>query len=69
MKLWFHNRLPEPGKPGGVTVSKRETLPAGDFGITEYCWPDRSLWFVDSDNFTANERQAAHYGLYEIVQK
>lgn len=68
MKLWFHARLPEPGKPGGVTVSKHATLPAGDFGITEYVWPDRTLWFVDSDKFTADERQAAHEGRYETPE-
>ena len=65
MKFYFFTRLPGPGDPGGITVSKHETLPAGEFRITEYYWPHRSLWFVDSDKFTANERQAAHMGEYE----
>lgn len=66
MKFHFFDRLSEPGKPGGVTVSKSATLPKGDFIIAEYKWPRAfsyppyvSLWFVDADNFTAHERQQA----------
>jgi hypothetical protein len=58
--VWFHNRRASGNDPGGVTVSRSKELPAGDFGITEYFWGDTSLWFVDDDNFTDDERQAAY---------
>lgn len=48
--------------PGGYTVSKRSTLPEGDFQITEYRWGKDLLCFVDTDNFTEAERQAAYIG-------
>lgn len=47
--------------PQGWTVSKRQTLPKGDFSITPYKWCNYTLWFVDEDNFTADERQAVFY--------
>ena len=62
--FYFFNRLAEPNKPGGITVSKSPQLPDGDFRITEYCW-DVSLWFVDRDRFTADERQAAYMAFTE----
>ena len=51
------------GKCPGVTVSKKPTLPDGDFGITECIFRQcgyETLWFVDADTFTARERQAAY---------
>jgi hypothetical protein len=57
---YFHYRLAELGKPAGVTVSKRSILPCGDFGITEWLWGPTVLWFVDDDEFTDDERQAAY---------
>ena len=64
-KFYYFTRLPNDGNPGGITVSKQETLPAGDFRITEYRWgrewSGASLWFVDADRFTADERQEAYY--------
>lgn len=56
----FFERIQDGDKPGGVTVTKHGELPRGDFAITEFCWGDVSLWFVDADNFSANERQAAY---------
>ncbi len=50
--------------PAGLTVSKQSQLPDGDFHLTEYCWGRVSLWFVDADEFTADERQNA----YEYLQ-
>lgn len=58
-KLYFHNRLADDDCPAGLTVSKNEKLPPGDFRITEYKWPDVVLWFVDADEFTADERELA----------
>ncbi len=55
--------FPRGGDNPGLTVTKRDELPEGDFGITEYTWSDwgyATLWFVDADEFTANERQAAY---------
>ena len=54
--------------PAGVTVSKRFALPDGDFTITEYSWGKLTLWFVDSDEFTADERKAA-VRAYRAIQK
>ena len=62
INFYFFDRKEEPGKPAGVTVSKRRTLPEGDFEITEYGWSRMSLWFVDEDEFTADERQVAYLG-------
>lgn len=56
----FHNRLRSGDVPAGITVSRSETLPVGDFTATEYCWGSVSLWFVDSDKFTKDERQKAY---------
>jgi hypothetical protein len=58
--FYFHERRTDGEDPAGLTVSKRATLPEGDFMITEYCWGAMALWFVDSDNFTADERQSAY---------
>lgn len=63
----FWPREAGPGDPGGTTVSKAPQLPAGDFTITSYTWgpivgrypPELSLWFIDADNFTEAEREAA----------
>lgn len=60
MGFYFFDRAEDGTNPAGVTVSKRDPLPEGDFGITEYMWGDVALWFVDEDNFTDNERQLAY---------
>lgn len=55
--FYFHKRLADGDTPAGYTVSKKSELPNGDFRITEYKWPDANLWFVDEDEFDADERQ------------
>jgi len=60
MNIFLHERLATDGCPSGITISKKPFLPEGDFSITEYSWGDCKLWFVDADNFTADERQAAY---------
>lgn len=62
-RYYYFNRGAAPDCPAGITVSKRDTLPEGDFRITEYIFQQfgyETLWFVDADRFTANERQAAY---------
>lgn len=58
--ICFFERLTEPEAPGGITVSKRSELPSGDFQITEYYWGEASLWFIDDDQFTDDERQESY---------
>lgn len=58
---YFHQRQATKEVPCGWTVSRKESLPSGDFRITEYRWGPISLWFVDADEFTADERQAAYW--------
>ena len=60
----FHQRIAQPGVPAGWTVTKGGNLPDGDFKITEYSWGDQKLWFLDSDNFTADDRQEALLAFY-----
>ena len=60
MNFYFHQRLATPDIPEGYTVSKTETLPKGDFKINEYIWPNLTLWFVDIDDFTDDERETAY---------
>tara|TARA_Y100000034_G_scaffold6676_1_gene7347 strand:- start:6529 stop:6798 length:270 start_codon:yes stop_codon:yes gene_type:complete len=60
MNVHFHTRLADGNCPAGTTVSKKAQLPAGDFRITEYCWGKVTLWFVDADQFTADQRQASY---------
>lgn len=55
--FYVHDRIATDDCPAGFTVSRRAELPAGDFGITEYSWGDMALWFLDADEFTADERQ------------
>lgn len=58
---WFHYRAAAgPDEPAGITVSKKRNLPEGDFRITEYIWGAVTLWFVNDDKFTPDERQAAY---------
>ena len=64
--LYFHNRRVSGDVPAGVTVSRREKLPEGNFRITEYSWGPLSLWFVDSDKFTAKQRHAAYKAFLEL---
>ncbi len=56
----FHlfKRMKDGNNPAGITVSKKPKLPRGDFGITEYSWGPLTLWFVDKDRFSADERHA-----------
>lgn len=58
-RQYFFHRVRDGNNPAGITVSKSDALPEGDFGITEYTWSSVTLWFVDSDKFTAYERQRA----------
>lgn len=67
MKFYFSERIPSDEDPGGVTVSKNHPLPTGDFGLTEYIWPDVVLWFVDLDNFTSRELEAARRAFWEAA--
>ena len=51
------------GEYPGITVSKNDSLPSGDFKITEYIFLRFgyvSLWFIDGDEFTADERVLAY---------
>lgn len=57
---YFFRRLADGENPAGITVSKFNLLPRGDFKLTEYIWGQFSLWFVDNDKFTAGERQLAY---------
>ena len=60
MRFYFFSRY---GENPGITVSKKATLPSGDFEMTEYIFQRFgyvSLWFVDDDEFTANERERAY---------
>ena len=71
-RVWFHPRAKSAGCPAGWTVSRRADLPDGDFGITEYAWGPVSLWFVDGDEFTDDERDAVYrsfvFGLRAVRQ-
>ena len=60
MKYYFFDRESDGTNPGGVTVSKKPLLPAGDFEIDEFIWPNATLWFVTSDAFTECERQESY---------
>ena len=57
MKFHFFKRRSDGENPAGLTVSKHAHLPDGDFKLTEYCWGSISLWFIDRDEFTADERE------------
>jgi len=58
--FYFYEREEDGGVPAGLTVSKRENLPDGDFRITEHTWPSLTLWFLDDDEFSADEREGAY---------
>lgn len=62
-QFYFHFRQQYGDAPAGYTVTKQAKLPDGDFVITEYTWHDSSryltLWFMDSDEFTEDERNVA----------
>ena len=60
MKAYFFFRERTIEAPAGWTVSRRQKLPEGEFGITEYKWGKIALWFVDRDNFTSDEREAVY---------
>lgn len=59
-EFYCYPRMATGNSPSGITISKCRPLPSGDFGITEYSWGSLSLWFVDDDEFTADERQIAY---------
>lgn len=59
--VYFIPRKAARNCPAGWTVTKNPTLPKGDFRITEHTWGSVTLWFVDADKFTADERQRAYY--------
>ena len=51
------------GEMPGVTVSKTNPLPDGDFWIDEFTWQDRgyvALGFIREQKFSAKERQEAY---------
>jgi hypothetical protein len=52
--------------PAGLTISKHEALPSGAFAITEYWFGQNTLWFVDADKFTTDERQEAACSIFPI---
>jgi hypothetical protein len=54
------------GAHPGVTVTKQDWLPPGDFKITEYCWGEDVLSFLDADRFTDDERQDA-YKAWKVI--
>jgi len=58
--FYFFERMATSDTEAGFTVSKKAKLPDGDFKITEHIWPNISLWFVDTDAFSADERQSAY---------
>ena len=64
-RIYFHERQPREGDPGGVTVTKRGKLPVGDFQLNDSKWPallglgDITMWFVSQDEFTPEEREQA----------
>ena len=63
MKFYYFERQEDGDNPAGVTVSKTEKLPEGNFQVDEFCWHDAALWFITDQSFSANERQAAYRGL------
>ena len=66
MKFYYFERQADgENAPAGVTVSKNEHLPEGDFRLTEYGWGPINLWFVGIDKFSEDERQLAYQGLLE----
>ena len=60
MNYYFFERAATDDTEAGFTVSKKATLPNGDFKITEFAWPNMILWFIDGDAFSADERQGAY---------
>jgi len=58
-RYYFFARQAKGNAPAGFTVSKHGKLPPGAFYLTQYTWGSVSLWFVDDDCFTADERQKA----------
>lgn len=63
----FHPRLAAPDCPAGFTVSRSANLPTGDFVINEYSWGPVTLWFVQDDEFTDDERQVAYRAFVEEI--
>ena len=63
MQFFYFERLADGDCPAGVTVSKHEPLPDGEFGLDEYIWPLATLWFVAEDDFSADERGDAYAGV------
>ena len=72
-KFYYLARQADGENPAGLTVSKNDELPEGDFKLTEYCWgwgeASVSLWFVDADDFSEDERQLAFQMFLTIVNE
>lgn len=66
-KFYFFEREATEELESGWTISKKPKLPEGDFRINEYKWCSLSLFFVDKDNFSADERQAAYIAFVEEI--
>ena len=66
MRIYVYHRPEdrETGTPAGLTISRRDKLPDGEFTITEYRWDSVRFWFVDQDHFTDDERQK----VYDSIQ-
>lgn len=59
VNYYFFERLADGSNPAGITVSKQEKLPRGNFIVDEWLWGNAALWFVRGDKFTADERNVA----------
>lgn len=59
MTFYYFEREPSEDDPGGITVSKTPMLPEGDFIINEFVWVGRTLWFIQDQDFTQEERDVA----------
>ncbi len=69
-EFYFSFRQKDGNNPAGITASKKPELPTGDFRITEYTFaPGVTLWFVDSDNFSEDERQSACDDIVNLGEK
>ena len=66
-KIYAFHREATADCPAGLTISKRNSLPEGEFGVMEYHWPDLILWFVEVDEFTCDERQDVYLGMMANV--
>lgn len=68
-QFYYFPRRANPGLAAIIIVSKTEPLPDGYFRLVEHTWGPVSLWFIERQNFTADERQAAYCGFIESEGK